>query len=410
MALPATPKVEIRFGTGAGFGNALVLGSPSQGILGTSVLGTSAALPVDVTSQVTSLNIRRGRDRIFDHYDSGVAVLELYDDTGDLNPENPSGPYYGDILPLRQIRISASYSGNDYYLFSGYITSWDYTYPQGADLARVNIVANDGFRLLNLAEVDTIAGASAGQDTGDRVADVLAAAGWPSSQTTISTGSVTVQDDPGGIRQALTVLQQLEDTELGALYMDAAGNAVFKSKDALSQQATTTKTYFDDTNTNIQYQAIDVTLDDTDLANDVTVTRVGGTAQNAQDATSISNYYRRSLSRTGLLMETDTQALSQANSILNARKSVGLLIRSIGIDCSSPSNRVAAALELDIGDPIQVTRTTVGGPITADLTVQGVTHQITPGTWFTTFTTAIPLGTAFVLGSSEFGILGTSTL
>lgn len=410
MVLPATPKVEIRFGTGAGFGNALVLGSATQGILGLNVLGTSAATPVDVTDQVTGVSIRRGRDRIFDHYDSGEAVIELYDDTGDLNPENPSGPYYGDILPLRQVRISGSYSGNDYFLFSGYITSWDYTYPLGADLARVTIVANDGFRLLNLAEVDTIPGTSAGQDTGARIADVLAAVSWPSTQTIISTGSVTVQDDPGGIRPALTVLQQLEDTELGALYMDAAGNVVFRSKNALSEQATTTKTYFDDTNTNIQYQTIDVTLDDTDLANDVTVTRDGGTAQNAQNATSISNYYRRSLSRTGLLMETDAQALAQANSILNARKNVDLLIRSIGIDCSSPSNRVAAALELEIGDPIQVTRTTVGGAITADLTVQGVTHEITPESWFTTFTTAIPLGTAFVLGSSEFGILGTSTL
>lgn len=410
MALPATPKVEIRFGTGAGFGNALVLGSTANGILGTNVLGTSAAVPIDVSSQVTSANIRRGRDRVFDHYDSGSAVITLIDDTGDLNPDNAAGPYYGEILPMRQLRVSASYSGTDYYLFSGYITSWDYEWPKGADFARVTIVANDGFRLLNLAEIDDLPDAAAGDLPGTRVTDILEAAGWPLSLTSISAGEVTLQDDPGGIRPALQAIQQVEDTELGAFYMAGNGNAVFKSRSTLSQQATNPKTYFDDTDTDIQYQTIDVRLDDTDLANDVTVTRAGGSPQNAQDATSINEYFRRSLSRTGLLMETDTAALGQATSILNYRKNVQLLVTAIGLDISSPSSRVTAALELEIGDPIEVTRTGPGGAIVADLTVQGVAHQITPGTWFTTFSTAIPLSTAFVLGSSEFGILGTSTL
>lgn len=410
MALPATPKVEIRFGTGAGFGNVLVLGSATNGILGTNVLGTSSAEPIDVTSQVTGATIRRGRDRVFDHYDSGTAVITLIDETGDLNPENPSGPYYGDILPMRQVRISAAYSGSDYFLFSGYITSWDYEWPKGADYARVTITANDGFRLLNLAEIDDLPTAAAGDLPGTRVNQVLDAAGWPSSQRTISSGDVTLQDDPGGIRPALQALQQVEDTELGALYMAANGDAVFKSRTTLSQQATNPKTYFDDTDTDIQYQTIDVRLDDTDLANDVTVTRTGGTAQTVTDAASIAQYFRRSLSRTGLLMETDSAALGQATSILNYRKNVQLLVTAIGLDISSPSDRVAAALELDIGDPIEVTRTGPGGAIVADLTVQGVAHQITPASWFTTFSTALPLSTAFVLGSSEFGILGTSTL
>ena len=410
MALPATPKIEIRFGTGASFGNALVLGSATQGILGTNVLGTSAATPVNVTSQVVNATIRRGRDRIFDHYDSGIAVVELIDETGDLNPDNPAGPYYGDILPMRQIRVSAAYSGTDYFVFSGYITSWDYFWPKGANFARVTVTANDGFRLLNLAEIDDLPAAAAGDLPGTRVADILEAVNWPASQTTISAGSVTLQDDPGGIRPALQALQQIEDTELGALYMAANGNVVFKSRSALSVQATNPKVYFDDTNTDIQYQEIDVRLDDTDLANDVTVSRDGGTAQNAQNATSINTYFRRSLTRTGLLMETDSQALNQATSILNYRKNVQLLVTSVGLDISSPSDRVEAALELDIGDPIEVTRTGPGGAIVADLTVQGVSHQITPGTWFTTFSTALPLSTAFILGSPEFGILGTSTL
>ncbi len=49
---------------------------------------------------------------------------------------------------------------------------------------------------------------------------------------------------------------------------------------------------FDDTGSNIQYQAVDFDIDDTVLANDVTVTRTGGSAQNVTDSTSISDFFK----------------------------------------------------------------------------------------------------------------------
>jgi hypothetical protein len=51
-----------------------------------------------------------------------------------------------------------------------------------------------------------------------------------------------------------------------------------------------------------------------------------------------------------------------------------------------------------------------GSDITLRLTIQGHSHDITPDRWITTFSTAYPLSTAFILGSTEFGILGTNTL
>jgi hypothetical protein len=78
---------------------------------------------------------------------------------------------------------------------------------------------------------------------------------------------------------------------------------------------------------------------------------------------------------------------------------------------SSDSTRVEPALALEVGDPIIVTKTMAGGTsITLRLTIQGYQHDITPDRWITTFSTAYPLSTAFVLGSAELGILGTNTL
>jgi hypothetical protein len=51
-----------------------------------------------------------------------------------------------------------------------------------------------------------------------------------------------------------------------------------------------------------------------------------------------------------------------------------------------------------------------GTDLTLRLTVQGHSHDITPERWITRISTAYPLSTAFILGSSEFGILGNNTL
>lgn len=411
MTLPANFKVEIRFGTGAGFGNVLVLGSATDGILGQNVLGTATATTVDVTSQVQSISTSNGRDRVFDHYDAGNAIVQILDKTGDWNPENTSSPYYPNVLPMRQIRISATYNATRYYIFSGYIQSFDYDYQTGLNAAIVTIRAIDAFRLLNLASVTTIAGAAAGDLPGTRVTKILDAASWPSGMRQIDPGSVTMQADPGTTRSALEALQACEDVELGALYADPAGNIVFRDENNQILDAVGTPTKFDDDGTDIPYNGISVRLDDTELANYVIVERAGGTAQVAQDATSISTYFRRTLSRTGLLMEYDSQALNQANKIIGNRKDVKTRIESITLDCSGDSTRVLPALSLAIGSPIEVARTQPGGSrIVVDLTIQGISHTITPGTWTTTFTTAEYLGSAFILGSSLYGILGTSVL
>jgi hypothetical protein len=66
---------------------------------------------------------------------------------------------------------------------------------------------------------------------------------------------------------------------------------------------------------------------------------------------------------------------------------------------------------MEIGDPVVITKSMAGGTdITLRLTIQGHTTDITPDRWISTFTTAYPLSTAFILGSTEFGILGTNTL
>ena len=411
MSLAVQPVVEVRFGVGPTFTSGMLLGSATQGILGTNVLGTSAATPVDITTQTLSVSTQRGRDRTFDNYSAATCTIELIDENGDWNPDNTNSPYYGDILPMRQLRITANYNNTTYFLFLGYITSIDWQWDKAADVAFVTLTAEDAFRAFNLQQITTVAGSTAGDLPGERIDQILDEITWPSQLRDLSTGYVTLQDDDGTQRSVLSAMQTVESTELGGLYMHPNGKVTFKGRYDIAQTAADPVVTFDDDGTDLKYTDIDVILDDQDIANSVTVERTGGTAQNRSDATSIATYFTRSMSRTGLIMQTDAQADAQANLILNYRKNPQLLVNSITVDLTEDSNRVAPCLGLDFFEPIAVRRTQPGGSkITADLTVQSIAHRITPESWSMTIGTALPLATAFILGNTVYGRLGESTL
>lgn len=385
MSLPASPTVTI-------------------------TLPTSGA--VDVTATTQRISIRHGRDRMFDSYLPGSATITFLDFTGDWNPANTSGPYYGELTPMRQVDIATTYQSVNYPLYSGFITSWDYSWADpSVDYSIVTLSCVDGFRLLSLANVDNVPGASANDLPGERIEQVLDAVGWPAGKRNIDLGDTLLANDPGGIRSALQVIQNVELCELGAFFIDHEGNATFYSRQTLSELAGSTPIYFDDEGLNVQYQGIDVAFDEQELANQVTFVPSSGTAQTASDPTSISNYFLRSFYKSDLYINTNPTTLARATAVLNYRKQVRMRIDSLTLDLSSDSSRIIPGLSLEIGDPIVVDKNIAGGTgVDLRLTIQGHQDEITPDRWIKRFSTAYPLSTAFILGSTEYGILGTNTL
>ena len=412
MTLPCTPTVRIRLGTGVTFGNQFVLSDLQNGILGTNVLGESAIQVVDVTDTVQQISIRHGRDRMFEEYLPSDAYIQFLDTTGDWNPFNSSSPYYPEIKPMRQIQVVTKYEGTEYFLYSGFIWSWDYEWADASvDYAIVTVQAVDAFRLLSLANITNVTGASSNDLPGERINQILDEINWPPSIRAIDTGDTELENDNGDERSVLSAIQTVEKSDLGAFFINHEGWPTYYSRTTLAQKAAGTAYEFDDIGVSIQYQDIDVSYDETELANQVSLTRSGGQAQVVSDQDSIDEYFLRTYSRSGLIMHDNQSALAQANRILNYRKQVRMRVDSLTLDLSSDSNRVEPALTLELGDPIIVRKQMAGGTdINLRLTIQGHSHNITPDRWITTLSTAYPLSAAFVLGSAELGILGTNTL
>ena len=412
--MPGTPTlgVSIDFANGPAFGNPLILDDPSTP-LGVGILADAPADVVDVSDIALRVSIRRGRNRVLNSFEAGIATVVLEDENGDYNPQNTSSPYYGKLLPLRKIRVYADYddgSGLDrYYLFSGYITSFDNTFRLGNDeVSTVTFQCVDAFRLLQNVQITTVAGSSAGQTTGARIENLLDLASFPVSQRLIDVGDTLVQADPASSRSLLAACQTIEQTELGGFFIDDEGNAVFLSRSTVSEKADETPLLFNDNGTDISYQSIDFAYDDTQIFNDISVTRLNGVLQNVQSTSSIETFFIHSGSRSDLLMQTDAEALDQASMLLNARENALLRIDSIGLNLmdSTASNRIVAGLESDLFTLINVTKTgQASSTFTLELFVQGIQHDITPNTWTTRFLTAEPIIQAFILDSAIQGLL-----
>ena len=410
MTVP-TVNAVINFSTGPSFAQAMILDS---GILGTKVLADSASVIVDVSNVVDSIETKRGRNPQADQFQTGTLSLRIVDQNGDFNPQNPSGPYYNLLTPMRKVQITATYGATTYPIFSGFITSYTTTTPKNAnDVVYTTIQAVDAFRLAQNAQISTVAGTSAGQLSGTRINALLDAIDWPISMRDVDAGLTTMQADPGTARTSLAAMQTVEISEYGALYVDAAGSFVFQDRAVTAGSTGATPTVFNDNGSDISYFNAVWRLDDTLVYNSASVTRTGGTAQVAINQPSIDKYFVHSYNQQNLLMQTDAVALDYAQAYVASRAETSIRCDAIQLDLYTDNYNtgIIAALDLDYFDPVTITTNQPGGStLTKTLQVFGVAQSITPNSWKTTLTTLEPIIDGFILDSSIYGLLDSGVL
>ena len=410
MTVPVINAI-INFSTGPAFAQAMIL---DTGILGTNVLADSQALIVDVSDQVDGITTMRGRNAQADVFQTGTLTLRIVDQNGDFNPQNPNGPYYGLLTPLRKVQITATYASTEYPIFSGFITSYTTTTPKMAtDVTYTTITAVDAFRLFQNSQITNVTLAAAGDLPGERVNAILDEIAWPPSMREIQYGSTIFQADPGTPRTALQALQTATISEYGALYINARGSVELHDREFCITSQAIPPVVFNDDGSEITYFNAVWRLDDTQVYNSASITKIGGTAQLADDQASIDEYFVHSYNQTGLVMDTDQAALDYARAYVASRKDTRTRCDAIELDLYTPDYNagIIAALDLDFFDPVEITTNQPGNStLQQTLQVFGVQHRVTPNSWKTTFTTLEPIIDGFILNSSLYGVLDTSVL
>ena len=411
MAVP-TIEAIINFSTGPSFAQAMILDS---GQLGINILADSTAVIVDVSDQISSIQIKRGRNAQADQFQTGTLSLRIVDQAGDFNPLNTSGPYYGLLNPMVKVQINAVSLGVTYPLYSGFITSFTTTSPSKAldDVVYTMIDAVDAFRLAQMAQITTVAGSSAGDLSGTRINQILDQIAWPASMRDVDAGQTTVQANPDAAATALNSMKKIELAEYGALYVDASGSFVFQDREVTAGSVGGAATVFADDGTGIPYFNAVWRLDDTLIYNSASITRTGGTAQVATNAASIAKYFEHSYNQTNMMMETDAVALDYALAYVASRAETSIRCDAITLDLyrANYAAGILAAMELDYFDNVTISTTQPGAStLTKTLQVFGVAYAISPTNFKVTFTTLEPIIDSFILDSALYGILDTSVL
>ena len=410
MAVP-TINAILNFSTGPATAQAMQI---DIGKIGVNVFADAVAVIVNVSNQVNYVKTQRGRNSLSDQFQTGQLTLRIIDQNGDFNPLNPSSPYYELLTPMKKVQITATYSGVTYPIFSGFITSYVNTQPSDAtEVAFTTITAVDAFRLGNLAQISTVTGATAGDLSGTRINQILDEIDWPATMRDIDAGLTTMQADPGTARTSLQAMQTVTDSEYGALYVDPTGSFTFQDRALTVSSIGATPTVFADNGTGIRYANAIWVLNDALVFNSATVSRAGGSPQNAINAASIAKYFLHSYNLQDLLMQTDAVALDYARAYVASRAETSIRCDAVELDLYTANydTGIIAALNLDFFDPITIITTQPGGSLLEKtLQIFGVSNTITPNSFKTVFTTLEPVIDGFIIGNIDYGVIGENVL
>lgn len=405
-----TQKIELGFDlTGNNIGPYFRLDDSTAGVLDNTSWLLGGTIFFDVTEFVTNFSIRRGKSRQLDRYSTGQATVTFNNNSRRFDPEYEASPYYGQIIPRREIRIT---SGGAVQYF-GSIDDWNLNYePNGDNLSEA--VCSDGFRTLASQELEGFTNSI--QLSGDRVNAILSRPeiNWPLESRQIDAGRQTLGSDViGDTSSALGYLQTVEGSEPGSLFITKAGKVRFADRAVAPVSG---GLVLSDDDTGISYQGMKVVYGSELLYNDIEITTViTGNTSTAGNALSQGIYGNLSLSQSGLLMETDQDALELAQWYSTIYSSPEFRFESVDIilnDLTTEEQDQILALEL--GSVVKV-KFTPGNPaqspaiekfaevIRLDNSADSIFHKVSIG--FSTLAAA-----SFVLNDAEFGRLNTGAL
>jgi hypothetical protein len=377
-------RVQIGFGVDAVGGPYFVLDDPVKGVLdNVTYLLAPGTVFIDVTQYVAAVSIDRGREREIDEYKTGTATVVLNDTDRTFDPSYAAGPYYGQITPMRRIRIL----WNNIDLFAGWIEDWSVTYERGDKMSRVTADCADGFAILANQELSTVAASYSGDTSGVRVNRVLNRdeVEYPASRS-VDAGSSHLGETVFG-DNALVYLKMCARAEAGFLFVAADGTLTFRGRTAVlnSLGAVTFTDVPGVLPDDIPYRSVTQRS-----SADLLFTRVTGESETvgtpleSVDAAAANEYLTRTLDLGSLFTIDNNETQNLIDYHLERFSTPEERFQSAVVNVAACTEEQAESLmQLDLTDVVSVYRAplTVGSSIQRASMIDGIKHQISPGSW-----------------------------
>ena len=369
-------------------------------------IGGSGTAFYDVTSYTTSVTISRGLSRELDRFTTGSANLAFTNQTRAFDPFYTSSPFYPNIKPRKNMKVSTIVSGSTAVQFTGLVEDWSLDYAVEGE-ATASAACVDGFILFGGQQLN--AHTATAQTTGARIGAVLSRSevNWPVADRVIDTGVQTLQADvvEQG-REVLEYLQLVAASEPGLLFMTKANKVEFKDRNAGALAPGTV--VFSDAGTAIPYTDIEVSYGTELLYNRVGITPIGLETQLASNTTSQTTYGVQSLEVNGLLLPLGAQGTTDAAALAAyyAKKygEPDLRFNTIAVELAAlTAAQQTSVLSLELADivTIQFQPSRTGDRVSKAVQIIGIRHQIRPKQHTVEFMLASTDTVAFVFGSSS---------
>lgn len=489
------PTLQVLFApsvVGSSAGDRMVL---DVSRLDTGTLGDGSFF-YDISQYVRSFSVNRGRRNDLERFATGTAQIVLSNLDRRFDPSNTASPYYNStvgvtgIVPSIPIVVRATWNGTTYALFRGFIDRWAFDYTDaGSGDATATIQCSDAFKALSnvigglpsattitststtafdtavTVPIDTggfgpIGGASVVNNTnttgsadvvnnvvqtpvigtsgdlpGTRVNIILDSISWSQDLRRVDTGRTRLNAQ-NATQTVLEMLQEVAQTETGALYVEADGTIVFDDRESIvteSRSISSQATYDTTSATGKRFVDVNIAYDDNLIYNLIRVNRkvttassgdsIVGTTTIVGNAESISLYGARTLNLELPIPSSfggdSTYGQSQAEdlALVLAAQYSNPELRPDEITFKprrDPNNLWPEVLGRQLRDRITVKFAVPGGgaAIETDAFISAIRHSGTPDDWVTSFglVSATFFSNFFILDNSTFGVLDNNRL
>jgi hypothetical protein len=332
----------------------------------------------DITDRLIGASVSRGKNQALDRIDAGISSITVDNSDRHFDPLYPNGPYFGQLIPGREVRVSC----NGYPVIYGFIDDLDIGY-QPNNRSIVSMQSSDALKTITTNNLPATSVSS--ELAGARVTRILdlPEVAWPSDKRSIDTGDTLLSNvaiTEG--TQAVAYLQLIGTSEAGEVFISKDGKFVFKERNA--SPGAIDIIFTDETSvpgfTVIPFADLSVVYGSEQLYNRIVLSnnKVVPDEAIAEDLSSQEVYGARSYSVTGLLTDSATDLQSLANFLLSRFKEPQYRFDSLSVVLDvlteAQQNEV---LELEIGNIVQVRFTPSGIPPAIDQYVRviGISHD-----------------------------------
>ena len=354
MPAPAV-KVELGLNLGQRDPFAFVLDNATRGVLDNTEFTLGGDRFFDISDRLVTTQVRRGKSQALDRIDAGVVAITVDNSDREFDPLYQDGPYFGQLIPRRSVRISA----NNYPVFVGFIDDFDIQYEPGKQSV-VRIDVSDAFSVLANSGLEEFTPES--ELSGARIETVLdrPELAWPAELRDIDPGNSLMLDaDVAENTPALEYLQLVANSEFGTLFLAKDGKVTYRERNAVPNvpDLVFTDEVVAGVYQGIQFADVNIVYGSENLYNRIVLENADIFPEQAfaEDEESQVVYGPRTFSQSGLLIQDPEQLQFLADFNLARYKEPQYRFETVTVvlDTLTTENQ-DKVLDLEIGDIVLV--------------------------------------------------------